>query len=196
MEGQRKAFSMLMQQLVGADKAATVQTPSDSQLSSMVQDFEVESERLSSVLGVIYLDTQKKTQQFTDKERTFVESFASQAAVAIENARVFGRMREENLRLRREAENRFPDLVGTSQAMRQVQSLIAGVVDADCTVLISGESGTGKGVIARAIHAHGPRREGPFLTVDCGALPENSLAPRSVPLVPASLLSGMTPPCP
>ena len=55
MEGQRKAFSMLMQQLVGADKAPTIQTPSDSQLSSMVQDFEVESERLSSVryIGVL-----------------------------------------------------------------------------------------------------------------------------------------------
>ena len=54
-EGQRKAFAMLMQQLVGADKAATIQTPSDSELSAMVQDFEVESERLSSVryIGVM-----------------------------------------------------------------------------------------------------------------------------------------------
>jgi len=55
VEGQRKAFSMLMEQLVGAEKAATIQTPSDSQLSGMVQDFEVESERLSSVryIGVM-----------------------------------------------------------------------------------------------------------------------------------------------
>jgi transcriptional regulator with GAF, ATPase, and Fis domain len=127
------------------------------------------------VLGVIYLDTRKKAQSFTDKERTFVESFASQAAIAIENARVFGRMREENARLRREAEGRFPELVGTSASMRQLQKLVGGVLDAECTVLITGESGTGKGIIARAIHAHGPRREGPFLTVDCGALPENLL---------------------
>jgi hypothetical protein len=55
VEGQRKAFSMLMEQLVGAEKAATIQVPSDSQLSGMVQDFEVESERLSSVryIGVM-----------------------------------------------------------------------------------------------------------------------------------------------
>src|SRR5215470_11495116 len=55
VEGQRKAFSMLMEQLVGAETAATIQTPSDSQLSAMVQDFEVESERLSSVryIGVM-----------------------------------------------------------------------------------------------------------------------------------------------
>jgi hypothetical protein len=54
-EGQRKAFAKLMEQLVGAEKAATIQTPSDSQLSGMVQDFEVESERLSSVryIGVM-----------------------------------------------------------------------------------------------------------------------------------------------
>src|SRR5215468_6098233 len=49
VEGQRKAFSMLMQQLLGAENGATIQTPPDSQLSAMVQDFEVESERLSSV---------------------------------------------------------------------------------------------------------------------------------------------------
>src|SRR5215470_383627 len=55
VEGQRKAFSMLMEQLVGAQTAATIQTPSDAQLSGMVQDFEVESERLSSVryIGVM-----------------------------------------------------------------------------------------------------------------------------------------------
>jgi Nif-specific regulatory protein len=127
------------------------------------------------VLGVIYLDTRKKTQLFTEKERTFVESFAGQAAIAIENARVFGRMKEENSRLRREAESRFPELVGTSSLMRQLHKIIAGVLDVDCTLLITGESGTGKGVIARTIHAHGSRRDGPFLTVDCGALPENLL---------------------
>ena len=49
VEGQRKAFSMLMEQLLGTEKAATIQTPSDAQLSGMVKDFEVESERLSSV---------------------------------------------------------------------------------------------------------------------------------------------------
>ena len=55
VEGQRKAFSMLMEQLVGPDKAATIQTPNDAQLAGMVQDFEVESERLSSVryIGVM-----------------------------------------------------------------------------------------------------------------------------------------------
>ena len=54
-EGQRKAFAKLMEQLVGAEQAATIQTPGDSQLAGMVQDFEVESERLSSVryIGVL-----------------------------------------------------------------------------------------------------------------------------------------------
>jgi hypothetical protein len=55
VEGQRKAFSMLMEQLLGAEQAASIPTPSDAQLSTMVQDFEVESERLSAVryIGVM-----------------------------------------------------------------------------------------------------------------------------------------------
>jgi len=127
------------------------------------------------VLGVIYLDTRSNAQKFTDKDRTFVESFASQAAIAIANARVFGQMREENSRLRRQAASRFPELIGTSVVMRRLHETIAGVLDLNSTILITGESGTGKGLIARAIHANGARRQGPFLTVDCGALPEGLL---------------------
>jgi transcriptional regulator with GAF, ATPase, and Fis domain len=127
------------------------------------------------VVGVIYLDTQRAAQLFTDKERAFVESFASQAAIAIENARVFGRMREDNLRLRRESRQRFGDLIGTSPAMRRLKDLISSVLGNDCNVLISGESGTGKELVARAIHHHGQRQGRPFLAIDCGALPDNLL---------------------
>jgi Nif-specific regulatory protein len=127
------------------------------------------------VVGVIYLDTRKNTQLFGEKERTFVESFANQAAIAIENARVFGRMKQENHRLRQAVHARYPRLIGTSPAMRHVTDVIAGIINADCTVLITGESGTGKGLIARTIHDQSTRRAGPFVVVDCGALPENLL---------------------
>jgi transcriptional regulator with GAF, ATPase, and Fis domain len=128
-----------------------------------------------SVIGVIYLDTQRAAQLFTDKERAFVESFASQAAIAIENARAFGRMREDNLRLRKEVGQRFDKLIGNSPAMRRLKDLVSSVVDNDCNVLISGESGTGKELVARAIHDHGRRHGKPFLALDCGALPEHLL---------------------
>ncbi len=127
--------------------------------------------------GVIYLDTRKAAQMFTDKERAFVESFASQAAIAIENARLFGNMRAENDRLRREVmgRGRFENLIGTTAAMQRLCESITGVLGSDCNVLITGESGTGKELVAKAIHYNGTRQKKKFVAIDCGALPENLL---------------------
>ncbi len=128
-------------------------------------------------VGVIYLDTRRAAQMFTDKERTFVESFASQAAIAIENARLFGDVNAENARLKREAagRGRFENLIGTSAAMLKLSDTIAGVMGSDCNVLIAGESGTGKELVAKAIHYNGPRQKKKFVAIDCGALPESLL---------------------
>jgi len=132
---------------------------------------------LGRTVGVIYLDTRKAAQMFTDKERTFVESFASQAAIAIENARQFGNMRAENDRLRRDVKgrNRFENLIGAAPAMHKLCESISGVLSSDCNVLIIGESGTGKELVAKAIHYNGPRQKGKFVAIDCGALPEHLL---------------------
>jgi len=127
------------------------------------------------VTGVLYLDTQKTARLFTERDRSFVESFASQAAIAIENARLFGTMRAENGRLRQEVEGRFKEIIGSSPPIRRLRETISGLLDNDCTVLITGESGTGKEIVARAIHSNSERRKGPFMAVDCGALPENLL---------------------
>src|SRR5258706_1868378 len=128
-------------------------------------------------IGVIYLDTRKAAQMFTDKERTFIESFASQAAIAIENARMFGSMRAENDRLRKEAAagGRVENLIGLTPAMQRLREAISGVSQSDCNVLILGESGTGKELVARAIHYNGPRQKKKFSAIDWGPLPENLL---------------------
>jgi DNA-binding NtrC family response regulator len=65
----------------------------------------------------------------------------------------------------------FPGLIGRSPAMERVFRLIENLEHSEATVLLTGESGTGKEVLARAIHAHSPRRSGPFVGVNCGALP-------------------------
>ena len=65
-----------------------------------------------------------------------------------------------------------PDLIGTSPAMREVFKAIGRVSATDAAVLIVGESGTGKELVASALHRHSPRASGPFLRVNCGALPE------------------------
>jgi two-component system, NtrC family, response regulator HydG len=88
-----------------------------------------------------------------------------------------GRLRKETATLRRALHDRFSvhNLVGSSPAMREVADLIARVASTTVPVLILGETGTGKGVAARAIHAEGPRARAPFVGVNCASLPENLL---------------------
>ncbi len=71
--------------------------------------------------------------------------------------------------------NRFEDLVGKSEAMRQVFALAKHVAGTKSTVLITGESGTGKELVARALHNASPRAGSPFVAINCGAIPENLL---------------------
>jgi two-component system response regulator HydG len=98
-------------------------------------------------------------------------------ALVGERAATHRRLREEVKRLRAEAGRapRFDALVGRSPAMQAVYDLIDRVADSDATVLLSGESGTGKEVVARAIHTHGRRRAGPFVAINCAAMPESLL---------------------
>ena len=83
----------------------------------------------------------------------------------------------ENARYRDELKGRedWSPLVGSSPAMLEVYKLVARVSEGRSTVLLQGESGTGKELIARAIHANSPRREKPFIPVNCGALPDTLL---------------------
>jgi DNA-binding NtrC family response regulator len=67
-------------------------------------------------------------------------------------------------------QKRWPRLQGESVAVRQLEEAIARVADFDCSVLITGETGCGKEEVARAIHAAGPRRNGPFVAINCGGL--------------------------
>jgi len=79
----------------------------------------------------------------------------------------------KELRDRLETRTRFDHMVGRSEPMQQVYSLVEMVADSAVTVLLTGESGTGKELVARAIHHKSARANGPFVTLNCGALPEN-----------------------
>jgi hypothetical protein len=67
------------------------------------------------------------------------------------------------------------DLIGSSNSMREVQKTIGLVADSDATVLITGETGTGKEVVARTIHRVGARSAGPFMALNCAAIPPDLL---------------------
>jgi two-component system response regulator PilR (NtrC family) len=86
-------------------------------------------------------------------------------------------LRKENILLKREMGARpgFENFIGTSESMQKVFLLIRQVADTTSTVLIAGESGTGKELVARAIHFNSSRRDKPFVTINCGALPETLL---------------------
>jgi DNA-binding NtrC family response regulator len=93
----------------------------------------------------------------------------------LEKALERGRLLDENRRLKKEIKERF-DLsvfLGQSPAMGKVFGLIAKVAETRATVLITGESGTGKELAARSLHHNGPRREKPFVPVNCGAIPQS-----------------------
>ena len=70
---------------------------------------------------------------------------------------------------------RYHRLIGESEAMRKVFALVQRVAGTDATVLVTGENGSGKELVAHAIHAAGPRRAGPFVPINCGAIPEQLL---------------------
>ncbi len=82
------------------------------------------------------------------------------------------RLRVENVHLKREARGRyrFEDIVGTGAALQRTLDLVERVVGLDTTVLVTGETGTGKELIARAIHYNGPRADKPFVSENCAAL--------------------------
>ena len=88
------------------------------------------------------------------------------------------RLEKENLTLRREIQERsvqFEGIIGKSRAMEQVTQLITKVAASDTTVLLTGETGTGKEVFARTIHRQSPRRDKSFIAVNCGAMAEQLL---------------------
>jgi DNA-binding NtrC family response regulator len=83
----------------------------------------------------------------------------------------------ENILLRKRLteHSEFGDIIGKGPAMEQVFEMIKAVTDTNATVLITGETGTGKELVARAIHSNSPRRYGPFVATSCGALPDTLL---------------------
>jgi transcriptional regulator with GAF, ATPase, and Fis domain len=129
---------------------------------------------LDKAIGLIYLDTANPEVRFSEDDLHLVTAIAGVAAMAIESARQVEWLGSENRRLRAEV-NLDHDMVGDSAAMREIYQLIERVAVSNSTVLIYGESGTGKELAARAIHRNSPRRDHPFVAINCAALTETLL---------------------
>jgi two-component system response regulator HydG len=98
-------------------------------------------------------------------------------AIAIERAVKHGLLQREVQRLQRAVDEsrRFDELLGASPAMKEVYDLLERVAESESTVLVTGESGTGKELVARALHRRSKRASGPFVAINCAAMPEQLL---------------------
>ena len=135
------------------------------------------------VLGVLGLGSSREN-AFPEEDLVFLGQLAKQIALAVENAVAYGevfqlkdRLVRENVYLESElrSELHFEDIVGNSQALRRVLRDIETVAPADATVLISGETGTGKELIARAVHNLSSRKSNVFVKLNCAAIPTGLL---------------------
>jgi len=135
------------------------------------------------ILGTLGL-RRRDDEAYTDDEVGFLTQVANQIAIAVENALAYGEIRslkdklaEERVYLRDEVRNErnFEEVVGKSTVLRRVLRNAETVAPTDSTVLIYGETGTGKELIARAIHNLSPRRSKAFVKLNCAAIPTGLL---------------------
>ncbi len=127
----------------------------------------------SEILGVLYVDRRARGSSFPARARADFEAIAADLTQLLVIAqRAETRAQESAARsLAAEPEDALPGMVGESPAMQRLASAARVVADSTESVLITGESGTGKEVLARALHARSRRARGPFVAIDCGAIP-------------------------
>jgi transcriptional regulator with GAF, ATPase, and Fis domain len=139
--------------------------------------------RGDDIIGLIQSDNRASAGMFSETDLEVGLLLAAQASLAIDNATLVQRLRVaeerargENVYLRRKEQKvKFDNIIGDSSAMKAVFSQLERVIDTRATVCIEGETGTGKELIASAIHHQSQRRDKMFVAQNCAALPENLL---------------------
>ncbi len=143
------------------------------------------------VIGLLYLTHRNKTRLFDQDILRILEAFADQAGIALQNSAQIEALNRNNLQLqeklqgaeavidqlksdlRSRIKNPYPNILGKSPKLLEVLSLLDRIADTSLSVLVLGETGSGKELIARAIHENSRRKNHRFIAVNCGAIPEN-----------------------
>jgi len=157
----------------------TVNALKDSQFRKVksVQEYNIRSALCApllfrgKVLGVVYLDNRTSEGSFSQDDLMFLMAMCNQAGIAIGNDRLYRQLIQENIKLEDALKSKF-QLIGLSEGMKKVMATMKKIAPSDITVLIQGETGTGKELVAKAIHELSPRCNKPFIPVNCAAIPK------------------------
>jgi transcriptional regulator with GAF, ATPase, and Fis domain len=174
-----------------ADRAAVLTANAQQELSSsesimggqILSMLAVPLWRGDDIIGLIQADNRQSAGMFNERDLEVSLLLGAQAALAIDNATLVQRLRiaeerarGENVYLKRRQEKiKFDNIIGESPAMKAVLNQLEKVIDTRATVCVEGETGTGKELIASAIHHQSSRRDKMFVAQNCAALPENLL---------------------
>ena len=132
-------------------------------------------------IGVVEVVNGRGAKGFTDDDLSFLEAISGSIAIAIENARLYAQVRDSEASLQTQVgalrrdlarHDVFGEIVGTGPAMAEVLRLMETAAASSITVLIHGETGTGKELVARGLHRASARSDRPFLALNCAAMPE------------------------
>ncbi len=126
------------------------------------------------VIGALYVGNDKVKHLFDRTQLELLSIFASQASLILQNAMLLNALRADKAKLTAELhDKKFGEIIGACPSMLEVFRKLQKVAATDISVLITGETGTGKELIARELHRRSQREGGPFVTINCGAIPEN-----------------------
>jgi len=128
------------------------------------------------LMGLIYADSRIGKGKFDREMLVILSAMADQAAVALRNAERFDALKVETERLSEEFSKNFGvEIIGSSEKIIELKRQLSIIAPKNISVLITGETGTGKELAARTIHLGSPRRDRPFIAINCAALPETLL---------------------
>jgi transcriptional regulator with GAF, ATPase, and Fis domain len=126
------------------------------------------------VQGVLYVGNDQVKGLFERSQLDVLSIFAGQASLILQNALLLNALRADKEKLVAELKDkRFGEIIGACPSMMEVFRKLQKVATTDISVLITGETGTGKELIAREVHRRSGRASGPFVVINCGAIPEN-----------------------